>query len=529
MLFTDPYTAGFSHSGRTTTSETYKHTLKFPPPNQQQFLDNDAIELPNIHQYVPPRTDIDAADALTALYRTHCTSLIDSIRFCKEKQFFRLFTSFHGTLTVPVQKLLAHPNIAPWIKECDWLMYQKMIRCVSHVALQAAPVTVLKFLDTISKNLHAHISRVFQGHPLHVLEAKLEPATLFAGLLHRMLRVNSAAHAAVALLMVDGHRDQMWSDWVAFVNPKRIMESELPNCGYEEVYKILTQDIRTLLLPLNTPIWLENQSHYQEAAMTYGGGSSSGQMTNETVIDRIANFLANLPARFPQASTRTLLHCINALGTAALREITVEQGMSYNPWWITKVFVDEMSLWLASLGGFLDHKAPERPEQSFQMPSTEDSFEHGLQNGNNGGDNAQNSRYSSLGADFTTNTSFMGNNGNASQPGVPQHNESKTTALTSASTLDMLTDPSASVNHHSFTDALSQANYQTSYAQQLPLHTGHEESEHHDDSGIGMSLMDDGFDMSKYGLNEQHVPHVHGLPEQSHLQAHFAGGALSVG
>lgn len=449
MLFTDPYTAGFSHSGRTTTSETYKHTLKFPLPNEQQFPDNDAIELPNIHKYVPPRTDIDAADALTALYRTHCTSLVDSIRFCKEKQFFRLFTSFHGTLTVPVQKLLAHTNIAPWIKECDWLMYQKMIRCVSHVALQAAPVPVLKFLDTISKNLHTHISRVFQGLPHHVLEAKLEPATLFAGLLHRMLRVNSAAHAAVALLMVDGHRDQMWSDWVAFVNPKRIMESELPNCGYEEVYKILTQDVRTLLLPLNTPIWLENQSHYQEAAMVYSGSGSTGQMTNETVIDRIANFLANLPARFPQASTRTLLHCINALGTAALREITVEQGMSYNPWWITKVFIDEMSLWLASLGGFLDHKAPERPEQSFQVASAEESFEQSLESGINGGAGSRNSRYSSIGADFTTNRSFMGSNGGASQPAVHPHNESKTTVLVSVSGPGMLTDMLTDLECHS--------------------------------------------------------------------------------
>ena len=96
-------------------------------------------------------------------------------------------------------------------------------------------------------------------------------------------------------------------------------------------------------------------------------------------------------------------------------------------------------------------------------------------------------------------------------------------------TLSMLTDSSALVNHHSFADALNQANYQTGYPQQLPVHTGHEESEHHDDSGIGMSLMDDGFDMSKYSLNEQHVPHVHGLGEQPHLPAHFAGGALSVG
>ena len=295
---------------------------------------------------------------------------------------------------MPVQKLFAHPSIAPWIRECDWLMYQKMVRFVSQLTLQVAPPVVLKFLDTISKMLHVHISRTFQGHALHVLEAKLEPATLFAGLLHRMLRVNSAAHAAAALLMIDQTRDQMWADWVQFVNPKRIMESELPHCGaYAEVYTILVEDIRKLLAPINTPAWLEDRTHYQQnqqhnnnetplsatamhIAYSNGNGITSGNintdanlnfdpnlnansnLSNETVIDRLATFLMSLPTRFPNTDTRTLLYCVSALGTAALREITVENGLSYQPWWITKVFVDEMSLWLASMGGFLDHKPP---------------------------------------------------------------------------------------------------------------------------------------------------------------------------
>ena len=295
---------------------------------------------------------------------------------------------------MPVQKLFAHPHIAPWIRECDWLMYQKMVRFVSQLTLQVAPPVVLKFLDTISKMLHGHLSRTFQGHPLHVLEAKLEPATLFAGLLHRMLRVNSTAHAAAALLMIDQTRDQMWADWVQYVNPKRIMESELPHCGaYADVHTILVDDIRKLLAPMKSPTWLENQTHYQQnqqhngtntpfsaSAMHMAYNSSNGMangtistdlslnfdpslsgnanLSNETVIDRLATFLMSLPARFPNTDTRTLLYCISALGTAALREITVENGLSYQPWWITKVFVDEMSLWLASMGGFLDHKAP---------------------------------------------------------------------------------------------------------------------------------------------------------------------------
>ncbi|KAK0662419.1 Protein sak1 [Lasiodiplodia hormozganensis] len=460
--FAEPYVPGYGSARQ--TSSTYEQQLKFPPPDQESFQENDSIELPNIHDYVPPKTDIDAANALTALYRTHCTSLVDCIRFCKEKQFFRLFTSFHGTLTVPVQKLLAHPSMAIWIRECDWLMYQKMIRFVSRLTLQVTPPVVLNFLNNISRELHKHISKTFQGHPLHVLEARLEPATLFAQLLHRMLRANQAAHAAAALLMIDQNRNQMWMDWVTYVNPKRVMESELPNCGYEETYKILTQDVRSLLLPLSTPVWLENGTHYQEAALQAARQHGDSPITNETVIDRLANFLSNLGTRFPNADARTLLHCISAVGTAACREITVENGASFSPWWITKVFVDELSLWLASLGGFLAHRAPERKRMSSQLSPMEGSMENRAENGGAVRGNSQDeSRFSSLAADFSVDTSFM----------------------------------SSQVKDESGND-MNARNAQESFNQNKFQSFGMDfENQDLDDSGIGMSLMDDNIGTSK--------------------------------
>lgn len=407
-LFSNPFAPGLEPTSQ--VSSMYKQHLKFPTPGFGSLQESDTIELPNIQNYVPPKTDIDAANALTALYRTHCTSLIDCIRFCKEKQFFRLFTSFHGTLTVPVQKLFAHPDIAPWIRECDWLMYQKMIRFVSKLTLQVAPPVVLKFLDNIAKNLNGHISRVFQGLPHHVLEAKLEPATLYAHLLHRMLRANSTAHAAAAMLISDQNRDLMWRDWVTYVNPKRILESELPDCGYEEAHKILTEDVRTLLQPLNTEPWFEHGTHY--ASMSINTTAQPNTTSTDTIIDRLAVFLSELPSRFPQANARTLLYCVSSLMTAALREITVENGTSLLSWWITKVFIDEMSLWLASLGGFLDYQpnASNNRIQSTQSPTLEMSIDHSVLSGQNSNDQ---SRYSSVGEDFGGSMSFVQNDGGA--------------------------------------------------------------------------------------------------------------------
>lgn len=384
----------------------YKQHLKFPPPGFGTTQESDTIELPNIQNYAPPKTDIDAANALTALYRTHCTSLIDCIRFCKEKQFFRLFTSFHGTLTVPVQKLFAHPDIAPWIKECDWLMYQKMIRFVSKLTLQVAPPVVLKFLDNIAKGLNGHISRIFHGLPHHVLEAKLEPATLYAHLLHRMLRANSTAHAAAAMLISDQNRDLMWRDWVTYVNPKRVLESELPNCGYEEAHRMLTQDVKALLQPVNTEPWFEHGSHY--ASIYHNNAEQPTATSSETIIDRLAVFLGELPSRFPQANARTILYCVSTVTTAALREITVENGTSLLPWWITKVFIDEMCLWLASLGGFLDYQPNVRNvrTENTQSPTMEMSIDHSVISGPNSNEQ---SRYSSVGEDFGGSAGFPQN------------------------------------------------------------------------------------------------------------------------
>lgn len=87
-------------------------------------LSSHPIILPDITPYAPPNIDRDITASLAAVYRSHCTSLVECVRFMRLKQFFGLFVSFQGTLTVPVQKLFAEPSIAPWIRESDWATYK---------------------------------------------------------------------------------------------------------------------------------------------------------------------------------------------------------------------------------------------------------------------------------------------------------------------------------------------------------------------------------------------------------------------
>ena len=336
--------------------------LKFPTFSDSPDQDQQEIELPSLHGFMPKGTDSDTADALRALYRTHCIAVIDGFRYCKEKYFYHSFTSFHGTLTVPVQKLLANPGLATWIKECDWLMYQKMIRFVAPLALQAMPVRVIDTFRTISQRLGPHILSTFQHHPSHVRDARHGPAIIFASLLDRLLRVNATAHAAANILTDSNSRNQMWFDWVFCVRPTTVVETSLPGFGYTRTVQILTDEIRELLGPLSCvkydgmqPIFAAvADDHKTEIAQQMQTQLDSS--TTESVLDRWNNFLTNLPSRFPDTDARTLIHCVGAVSSAALRDITMADAKSFGYWCVTKTWVEEMLQWLAEKGGFLENK-----------------------------------------------------------------------------------------------------------------------------------------------------------------------------
>lgn len=88
---------------------------------------NKHIILPDIAPYAPPNVDPDVSASLAAIYRSHCTSLVECVRYMRLKQFFALFVSFQGTLTAPVQKLFCEPSIAAWILESDWSTYKVLL------------------------------------------------------------------------------------------------------------------------------------------------------------------------------------------------------------------------------------------------------------------------------------------------------------------------------------------------------------------------------------------------------------------
>jgi regulatory factor X len=294
-----------------------------------------------------------------ALYRSYCTSLVECIRYCKEKAFFHLFTSFQGTLTMPVQKLFANPAIAPWIEECDFILYQRMMRIVSGLTLQVVPKPVLDTLRNISERLVPHIRDSFQGQPQHVIRAKEAPAAIFASLLDRALRVNLTAHAAANMLSNPANRDLMYMEWISMINVRKLAES-IPTRAMDDVVNLLLNEMRDLLNPVNVPWEIECLTVQGEIAMRNGRAPQDGNSDDadsSNVLDRWVNLLRSLPSRFPYASDTDLVWGVQRLSTALMRDLTIGQGKSFGSWWVTKCWLDEMIQFMAEQGGFMQQRS----------------------------------------------------------------------------------------------------------------------------------------------------------------------------
>ncbi|KAI0883186.1 uncharacterized protein GGS22DRAFT_168076 [Annulohypoxylon maeteangense] len=371
-----------------TANSKTKLRLAFISPADEPSV--GSITLPKIDSFLPPGTDPDAAQSLTALYRSHCTSLIECMRYCRDKTFFHLYTSFQGTLTMPVQKLFSDPSIAPWIEECDFMLYQRMIQIISLLTLQVIPKQVLDALRSISERLVSHIRNAYQGQPIHVLQAKEAPATIFAALIDRALRVNLTAHAAASMLANSDNRDLMYTDWITMVRLRKVAEC-VPTRAMDDLVKLLLEEIRDLIDPVNVQWEVECLTLYGDVVAQNKGqgqqGSGPAKSTDKGVLDRWANFLHSLPSRFPYATAADIVWCVQRVGTEVMRDLTMAQGSSFGAWWVTKCWLDEMIAFLAEYGGFITSKNSASPVSDIaKQPAYHNSANQrgsGISNGDN--------------------------------------------------------------------------------------------------------------------------------------------------
>lgn len=318
------------------------------------------LELPSIEPYLPQGADRDSAHALSTLYLSHCTSLVQAIRYCKVSSLYRTLTAFMGTLTTPVRELLAKPELAPWVEACDTASYRCLTQMISSLILQVMPQPILEKLRHIADGLVPGIQNGFDSQPPHIMRAKLVPATLFVSLLRRALRANITAHAAAQQLANPANRDQMYVDWVTMIDPRQVAES-VPECAMDDCLEILAKDMRTLLNPEVIPMEVECLTIYGESEARHqekGGVAKGDSSSEDEVLDRWVNFLSSLPERFPNASALEIVHFTQSVGTRIVADLTISSAQSFTSWWSTKVWLDELIQYMADLGGFFQRPLP---------------------------------------------------------------------------------------------------------------------------------------------------------------------------
>lgn len=311
---------------------------------------HEPIQLPSIYPYLSKDADHDIADTLYSLYKVHVNSIFEALRYMQLKKLFSSFSTFNNILTAPVLKLYTTESLAEWVMKCDLIMYKKMIRMLSKLQLQLLiPQEQLLQLKQIAdgyiKTLSTSLinSKVSQNFVM----MKLKLAKHFVNLLNRLIKVIETGQPASRILNDDNEKNTMTQDWMK-LDIHGIICREMPcnDNNIDTLTYILTGEVVNLI-----KVKLDN-----EQAPT---------------MSDFANYISNLPSRFPEVNTRLFLLLASNLLTTCLREISLLGGEGFGAWWIVRCWIDEYLAWSFEVGGFFQDDLQEivaQQQLNVQLP-----------------------------------------------------------------------------------------------------------------------------------------------------------------
>lgn len=288
---------------------------------------NSPLNLPSIYPYLPQDSDCDIADTLYSLYKVHCTSMFEFLRYMQVKKLLSSFASFNGILTAPVFKLYTNDLIFEWVNECDTIMYKTMVKMLTKLHLQSVPDDVLRqlkqigsqFVEKLTYSLQNKVSKSF-------MIMKLKNAKKFTMVLSRLIRVIETGYSASRILNSEPEKQAMLDDWVKLdINEIVLREIPCSNENVESLLNILNIDFLPIL---------------------------HEKVDGSSILPKCANFIAELPSSFSQVKPRLFILVASNFLTTCLREISLSGGQGFGTWWIVRCWVDEYISWCFELGGY---------------------------------------------------------------------------------------------------------------------------------------------------------------------------------
>ena len=144
-------------------------------------------------------------------------------------------------------------------------------------------------------------------------------------------------------------------------------------------------------------------------------------------------------------------------------------GKSFGSWWITKTWLDEMSMWLAEKGGFMEHTPGRLSENDAGIETLEQPVQNFGPRTGSGASSRTESRFSSVSADFNSNTNPYNQKGEGQFTSQKLPSDSDDVALSAQASL---------APADSFSKDLD-----------------------HDDSGIGMRMSNEDVSIGKFDFD----------------------------
>lgn len=323
------------------TEKFHLHDIKYIPnlfPLVESSLNNEdmnsPLNLPSIYPYLPKDADYDIADTLYSLYKVHCTSIFESLRYMHISKLFSSFTTFNSILTAPVFKLYTSESVTEWVQECDLVMYRTMAKMLTKLHLQSVPDEVVHNLKQVSRQYTNKLQVSLQSKvPKTFMSMKLRTAKHFIAILTRLIKVIETGHSAARILNNSSEKQLMLEDWRKLdIREITLREVPCPQSKLEQLFQVLTIDL---------PEILEDET------------TSPPSSKDFSCLHQVARLVASLPEFFKNSNPRLFMLVSSNLLTTFLREISLNGGQSFGAWWIVRCWADEFLYWCFELGGFL--------------------------------------------------------------------------------------------------------------------------------------------------------------------------------
>lgn len=327
------------------------------PSSQESFT------VPDIHHYLAGISyDAVNAESLSHLYRSYCIDVIDAFRKVKEKPFFAHHSAYNGKMTVPLSKIFHLEAVAPWIQECDMLMYKKMVGFIAQLPLQEVPEHVWTVLGRIGDGLVSHLVTAFEEKcPTHVVIAKVLPAARFTNLLKKLRSANASALYVSGMLSDEDKRTEMWAELHRIIEPNIVVDDSMPPAeSLSAVEGILRHDVKNLLSPMNEDVAEALTSpdsafsrFIQIEDYSNTGLISSVSADDNSPLERWVRWLERLPQVFEGHHPQCMIDWHTRLWKSVIQQLGVSGANSYQAWWYLEGFLGSMLGYLTLKEGLL--------------------------------------------------------------------------------------------------------------------------------------------------------------------------------